>query len=362
MSSWLNTFILEENSLIQNLLDTWHENVDSDLKLTHDSISHRINSILALLRHPFTGEKISEEAFCRTIHPQSPPGIFSSNMNTESPLRAERENLENKVDPPSVLDLTGEPIRETKFPKTKNFRRQNNPPRFYLLPAPILSKKNTMNRMTETEKTEISPYKESPTSKGDVLNFPFSGNASGGQSKLPIEISDRQNQETSKTSNYELLVEFKRKRIVQCPSKEHISPGDHAIVRGDRGKDIGLVVRVCKDFSPEEHPMHRVETGLCIVRKATPLEVSQFHGIQAELELRAVVIARQKRLEHDLPMTIVDAEYQFDRKKLTFFYEARKRLDFRDLVRDLYKTFRTRIWLEKVEDNSNFEECTPSKF
>ena len=41
-------------------------------------------------------------------------------------------------------------------------------------------------------------------------------------------------------------------------------------------------------------------------------------------------------------MRIVDAEYQFDRQKLTIFYESAKRVDFRDLVRDLYSTFKMR--------------------
>ncbi|CCW63880.1 unnamed protein product [Phytomonas sp. EM1] len=86
-----------------------------------------------------------------------------------------------------------------------------------------------------------------------------------------------------------------------------------------------------------------------VLRLATEKDVQQLHGTQTELEHRAIDVCAQRVLEHELSMVIVDAEYQFDKKKLTFFYQAQQRLDFRDLVRDLYKTFRARIWMELVE-------------
>jgi cell fate regulator YaaT (PSP1 superfamily) len=49
-----------------------------------------------------------------------------------------------------------------------------------------------------------------------------------------------------------------------------------------------------------------------------------------------------------LPMNVIDAEYQFDRHKLTFYFEADRRIDFRELVRDLFAIYKTRIWLQQV--------------
>ncbi|CAD2213024.1 hypothetical protein AGDE_08855 [Angomonas deanei] len=87
-----------------------------------------------------------------------------------------------------------------------------------------------------------------------------------------------------------------------------------------------------------------------VLREASKEDVSQLHSVQAELERRAVDVCTGRILEHNLPMVIVDAEYQYDKKKLTFYYEAQQRMDFRELVRDLYKTFRARIWMELVEN------------
>jgi hypothetical protein len=52
-------------------------------------------------------------------------------------------------------------------------------------------------------------------------------------------------------------------------------------------------------------------------------------------------------------MSVVDAEYQFDRHKLTFFFEAEGRVDFRELVRDLFSIYKTRIWMQQLDKNTN---------
>jgi cell fate regulator YaaT (PSP1 superfamily) len=49
-----------------------------------------------------------------------------------------------------------------------------------------------------------------------------------------------------------------------------------------------------------------------------------------------------------LVMKLTDAEWQWDRKKLTFYFTAEKRVDFRTLVRELASMFRTRIELKQI--------------
>lgn len=51
-------------------------------------------------------------------------------------------------------------------------------------------------------------------------------------------------------------------------------------------------------------------------------------------------------------MAVVDAEYQFDRKKLTFYFSSHCRIDFRKLAAELHTVYRTRIWLHQVDDFS----------
>ena len=58
---------------------------------------------------------------------------------------------------------------------------------------------------------------------------------------------------------------------------------------------------------------------------------------------------REKVAQRKLPMQILDAEYQFDRHKLTFYFEADRRIDFRELVSDLFSLYKTRIWMQQVD-------------
>lgn len=146
----------------------------------------------------------------------------------------------------------------------------------------------------------------------------------------------------------QVLVQFKRQRVVQYESPCYVAPGEYVVVGGDRGEDIGLVTHSWATDSSDAHQQDKswAEGIGKVLRVASVLEVAQLNGVQTELESRAVEVAQEKVVEHDLPMRIVDAEYQFDRRKLTFYYQSQHRLDFRNLVRDLYKTFRARIWME----------------
>ncbi|RNF12878.1 putative cell cycle sequence binding phosphoprotein (RBP45) [Trypanosoma rangeli] len=172
-----------------------------------------------------------------------------------------------------------------------------------------------------------------------------------------------------------VLVEFKRKRVLQFESKEYVPPGSYVMVGGDRGEDIGLVTYTwCETTMLKKNDISGSGNGsskpvvLCVgltgstlthniglgagtvLRLVDESDVAQLHTVQVELERRAIDVCSQRVLDRGLPMTIVDAEYQFDKKKLTFFYEAQQRMDFRELVRDLYKSFRARIWMALVEN------------
>jgi cell fate regulator YaaT (PSP1 superfamily) len=65
-------------------------------------------------------------------------------------------------------------------------------------------------------------------------------------------------------------------------------------------------------------------------------------------EKEALLRCQQKAQEHNLPMKIVRAEYNYDGSRLVFFFAAEKRIDFRKLVQDLARSFRARIELRQI--------------
>jgi cell fate regulator YaaT (PSP1 superfamily) len=84
-----------------------------------------------------------------------------------------------------------------------------------------------------------------------------------------------------------------------------------------------------------------------IVRRATE------HDVRIEGELRRTEDDVRRKVrdrvhDHSLPMKVSDAEWQWDRRKLTVYFTAEQRVDFRALVRDLAGLFRTRIELRQI--------------
>ena len=84
-----------------------------------------------------------------------------------------------------------------------------------------------------------------------------------------------------------------------------------------------------------------------VIRYATPEDEVRWQHLNSR---QGDLIARcqEKISEHALPMSLVKAEYSFDGSRLTFYFTADKRVDFRNLVRDLARTFRTRIELRQI--------------
>jgi len=157
-------------------------------------------------------------------------------------------------------------------------------------------------------------------------------------------------------------VRFKgnRKEFFSWPSAEPLALHDSVIVEVDRGQDLGRVSAVgpvaakkcagsCSGCSLAEAaaPPAPTEPLRSILRRATADDAAvaeQLHG--EEEDVRRRVMERVK--SHALPMKVSDAEWQWDRKKLTVYFTAEQRVDFRALVRDLASLFHTRIELRQI--------------
>jgi cell fate regulator YaaT (PSP1 superfamily) len=84
-----------------------------------------------------------------------------------------------------------------------------------------------------------------------------------------------------------------------------------------------------------------------VIRRATPEDLQAHRDVRAtEEEVRRTVLQRVRM--HELVMKVSDCEWQWDRQKLTIYFTAEKRVDFRTLVRDLASLFRTRIELRQI--------------
>jgi PSP1 C-terminal conserved region len=167
------------------------------------------------------------------------------------------------------------------------------------------------------------------------------------------------------------VVKFKRSQrnfLLGPRISRDLKIGTYVKVEADRGEDLGIVVGKLppEKFSGFFSSRSSFTAGMGgpppigsslvdlkrIMRLATRDEVSLL-GLKREEEEELLKICRTKVRQRGLPMNVVDAEYQFDRHKLTFFFEAMGRVDFRELVRDLFSMYKTRIWMQQLDKNTS---------
>lgn len=132
-------------------------------------------------------------------------------------------------------------------------------------------------------------------------------------------------------------------------------PEEYVIVEADRGQDIGYIRRAVDatthscDVEGCDHSGHgpAIPPSRKVIRRAAPVDVERMLKIrQEEPELRSRT--RQLVRKHGLTMKVSEAEWQWDRNKLTVYFTAEKRVDFRVLVKEMARTFRTRIELRQI--------------
>lgn len=127
------------------------------------------------------------------------------------------------------------------------------------------------------------------------------------------------------------------------PEEYNIHIGDKVIVETDRGEEVGEVTIPVVEVSDEKikEPLKKIE------RLCTKEDLSQY-AENKRLEAEAYAICKDKIKHHGLDMKLIRADYTFDRRKLTFYFSAEGRVDFRALVKDLAQEFRTRIELRQI--------------
>ncbi len=127
------------------------------------------------------------------------------------------------------------------------------------------------------------------------------------------------------------------------PGVLEIEKGQDVIVETVRGNEYGYCMLDKKSVAPEEI----VGELKKVVRLASDADKKALIANEKKQE-DAFTKGKEKIEEHKLEMKLIDVEYSFDGSKLTFFFTAESRIDFRELVKDLASVFRTRIELRQI--------------
>ncbi|WP_238046514.1 stage 0 sporulation family protein [Enterococcus mundtii] len=127
------------------------------------------------------------------------------------------------------------------------------------------------------------------------------------------------------------------------PGDSEYAYNDKVLVESQQTLHIATVAIPKRDIDLEDLP----ETINPNLHKATTAELKKSNKNEEDAK-KAFLIAKEKIRDRKLEMKIVQVEYTFDRSKLTFYFAADGRIDFRELVKDLAAVFRTRIELKQI--------------
>jgi cell fate regulator YaaT (PSP1 superfamily) len=141
------------------------------------------------------------------------------------------------------------------------------------------------------------------------------------------------------------LVQFKgsRKGYYYNPNYLNLKLEDFVIVQVERGEDMGRIIKK----TGEEFVLDEEKKPSSILRKATPDDVQRLK-VNREKEVEALKECERMIVARNLEMKLVDVEFQFDCNKITFYFTADKRIDFRELVKELASVYKTRIELRQI--------------
>ena len=140
-----------------------------------------------------------------------------------------------------------------------------------------------------------------------------------------------------------------RKGFYTNTQRLDLQTGDFVVVEADRGTDFGTV-----HMTGELVRLRVQSKGLGtdvrfpnVVRRGGLRDIERWET-NKEKEAEAFHIGREAIDRLGMPMKLIDTEWQFDRKKITFYFTAAHRVDFRQLVRELAGRFRTRVELRQI--------------
>lgn len=140
--------------------------------------------------------------------------------------------------------------------------------------------------------------------------------------------------------------QFTRKEIL-IPGNENADAqaGDFAVFHDEENREnIGKVHFVNREVSDDNE---KINKNYSYLRKATANDIQKMEML-GEKAHDAKLECKEKIKEHKLDMQLEFVEYSLDGNRINFIFTADDRVDFRELVKDLAKTFQKQIHLQQI--------------
>ncbi len=177
------------------------------------------------------------------------------------------------------------------------------------------------------------------------------GGKDGGCSTCKTSISSNDTNElpidSPNPQDWFVEVSFKarRKQMFKKTRNGRYALSDTVIVQSEHGNDAGTITAVGLIADLNKSDQNEPLFNVLRVASKEDIEKLKDNRDQEKVIVREV---KEKVKSAGLDMKVVDAEWQFDRSRLSIYFSAPQRVDFRELVKDLARTYHTRIELRQI--------------
>lgn len=145
---------------------------------------------------------------------------------------------------------------------------------------------------------------------------------------------------------------------IEIPENVNVKHNDMVIVLTQKGEEAAQAIKVPPQV--ESILIRKKVPSIPCIRVMTEEDLASYKELQ-QIEEQGFKDCLELIKQHNLQMNLFQCKYTFDRKKVTFYYTAHERVDFRNLLKDLTKVFkRVRIDLKHIGVRDETSLCTGS--
>jgi cell fate regulator YaaT (PSP1 superfamily) len=127
-----------------------------------------------------------------------------------------------------------------------------------------------------------------------------------------------------------------------------LQKGDVVLIESDEGSEVAIVEgEIDEKTASKRKPAGNGPKNFRILRKASLRDLNIIKDFQKK-EKEALEVFRREVKKGGFPMKVVNCSFSFDGGSIIFAFIAEGRVDFRDLVKNLSRTFQRSIRLHQI--------------
>ena len=214
--------------------------------------------------------------------------------------------------------------------------------------------------------SESSPAEPSDGRTPDRPEMPSPASPEAGRGVSPAESADRPEKPAPRPEDTRprMIVRYGLLSAVgefTYPPSLSFTGGERLVIQTDRGIEIGQHVpltppcrwgkaidpEIIRRYVEQSGPEYLLSQCGRVLRVATPQDLAEQERLNADAA-EELDFCRERVREHALPMKLVACEHLFGGERIVFYFMADGRVDFRALVHDLARQYRTRIEMHQI--------------